>query len=347
MLSLHQLWPDAPIYTAAYEPSKFPEFAGLDVRPTWLNRVPLAKRKHQLFTLPRAWAFKSLNLGGYDVVLSSSSAESKYVRKGRALHICYCHTPIRYYWSDYDWYRQHPPFGWLNPLAGAVLPLLLPYLRRMDYRAAQQVDYFIANSKHVQTRIKQYYHRESTVIYPPVNTQRFSVSSGEGEYFLVLGRQVAYKRLDLAVDAFNQLGLPLVVAGAGEEIKRQRARSNSNIRYLGRVPEAELPRLLSQAKALIYPQLEDFGIAPVEAMASGRPVIAYGAGGALETVIDGQTGVLFDQQTPAALAEAVRRFQSTRWDAAAIRAHAEQFDEAVFKRAMKEFVIAKYTERAT
>lgn len=346
-MSLHQIWPEAPIYTAAYTPEKFPEFKGLDVRPTWLNLIPLAKRKHQLFTIPRAWAFKSLNLSQYDLVVSSASAESKYVRTGSALHVCYCHTPIRYYWSDYDWYREHPPFGALNPLAAVALPLLIPLLRRMDFRAAQRVDYFVANSKHVQDRIKKYYGRDSIVIYPPVSTNRFKVAAGEGEYFLVLGRQVAYKRLDLAVDAFNQLGLSLVVAGEGEEIRRQQARSQGNIRYVGRVPESDLPQLLSKAKALIYPQLEDFGIVPVEAMASGRPVIAYGAGGALETVVDGKTGVLFAEQTPSSLIAAVERFNSLKWDSAAIRKHAEKFDEKVFKSELKKFAEQKLAERST
>ncbi|HSH31607.1 MAG TPA: glycosyltransferase, partial [Candidatus Saccharimonadales bacterium] len=218
LLDFHRLWPEAPIYTAAYEPVKFPEFRGADVRPTWLNRIALAKKKHQLFSIPRAWAFQSLDLSDYDLVLSSSSAESKYVRTGRkTLHICYCHTPIRYYWSDYDWYRQNPPFGALNPVAKAVLPLLIPFLRRMDYRAAQKVDVFIANSVNVQDRIKKYYGRDCVVIYPPVSTTKFKTAEGAGKYYLVLGRQVAYKRLDLAVDAFNELGLPLVVAGTGEE----------------------------------------------------------------------------------------------------------------------------------
>lgn len=346
VLLLHELWPEAPIFTAAYIPEKFPEFAGADVRPTWLNRIGLAKRKHQLFTIPRAWAFKSLDLSDYDIVISSSSAESKYVKTGpKTTHICYCHTPIRYYWSDYDWYRKNPPFGWLNPVAAAVLPMLIPFLRRMDYKAAQKVDYYIANSRHVAARIKKYYHRDSTVIYPGVSIDKFKPSNKEGEYYLVVGRQVAYKRLDLAVDAFNELGLPLIVAGAGEEIAKQKQRSKANISFLGRVSDEELIRLYAGAKAVLFPGEEDFGIVPVEAMASGRPVIAYGKGGVLETVVDGKTGIIFNDQTAAGLIEAVKKCEGMKFDAGECRTQAEKFDEKVFKQKIKKFVDSHLEKR--
>jgi glycosyltransferase involved in cell wall biosynthesis len=339
VLALHEIWPEAPIYTAAFIPEKFPEFADADVRTTWLDRIALAKKKHQLFSLPRAWAFKSLNLSAYDVVISSSSAESKYVKTGRqTIHICYCHTPIRYYWSDYDWYRKHPPFGALNGLAGTLLPLMIGGLRRMDYRAAQKVDYFIANSANVQARIKQYYHRDSAVIYPPVATQRFKTPHHAKDYYLIVGRQVAYKRLDLAVDAFNQLGLPLKVAGVGEEVARQQPRSNANIEYLGRVSDAELTKLYAGAKAFIFPPEEDFGITPVEAMAAGCPVVAYAKGGALEYVVEGETGTFFAEQTPASLIEAIKRCEKLTFSDAKLRAHAATFDQSVFIKKIKKFV---------
>jgi glycosyltransferase involved in cell wall biosynthesis len=345
VLELHKLWPEAPIYTAAYSPEKFPEFAEADVRTTWLNRIDLAKRKHQLFSLPRAWAFKSLNLSDYDIVISSSSAESKYVRTGpKTLHICYCYTPIRYYWSDYDWYRQHPPFGKLNGVAKFMLPGLIGPLRRQDYAAAQKVDRFIGISKAVQERIKRYYKRDSELVYPPVRTDMIKPSTHQGSYYLMLGRQVAYKRLDLAVDAFNELGLPLKVAGTGEELSVQKPRSKGNIEYLGRVSDEELPELLAGAKAFIFPPEEDFGIAPVEAMAAGRPVIAYGVGGAAETVVEGKTGVFFHEQTPEALIEAVKRFEGMKWDHGAIRAQAEKFSEEAFRRKMGGFVEEAWAE---
>lgn len=340
--ALHELWPEAPIFVGAYDPSKFPEFKDADVRPLWLNRFKLAKRKHQLFTIPRAWAFKSLDLSEYDLVISSSSAESKYVKTGpNTVHICYCHTPIRYYWSDYDWYRNNPPFGLLNPLAWVILPILLPLLRRMDYKAAQKVDYFVANSQNVRKRIRKYYDRDADVIYPPVNTKDLKPSAKLGEYFLVLGRQVAYKRLDLAVEAFNKLGLPLVVAGDGEEINRQKPKSNDNIQYLGRVTDAKKAELMTSAKAFIFPAEEDFGIVLVEAMAAGRPVLAYDKGGATESVIDGTTGILFNEQTADSLIDAIEKFNKTKFSPSVIRKHAEKFDEQVFKTKIRQLVADK------
>ena len=343
--SLHKIWPDAPIFTAAYTPEKFPEFAEADVRPTWLNKIPLAKKKHQLFSIPRAWSFKSLNLSDYDVVISSSSAESKYVKTGpNTVHICYCHTPIRYYWTDYDWYRQNPPFGKLNWLAKLVLPLLIGSLRRMDYKAAQKVDYYIANSNNVKGRIKKYYDRDSEVIYPPVSTNRFSRPRKVGDYYMVHGRQVAYKRLDLAIDAFNKLGTPLTVSGTGEEINRQKPRSKDNIQFLGRVSDEKLEQLYSEAKGFVFPPEEDFGIVPVEAMSAGCPVIAYKKGGALEYVVEGKTGIFFDKQTPDTLISTIKRFESMKFDEKEIRTHAKQFDESVFTEKIKKFVADKIAQ---
>ncbi len=337
--ALHQMYPEAPIFTAAYTPERFPEFASADVRPTWLDRVPLAKRYHQLFSIPRALAFRGLNLRDYDIVISSSSAESKYVRTGSdTLHICYCHTPIRYYWSDYDWYLSHFPIQWLQWLVRIIMPLIIGPLRRMDFRYAQGVNKFIANSVNIKKRIKQYYGRDSEVIYPPIDVDKFTSKTGVGDYYLIIGRQVAYKRLDLAVDAFNQLGLPLKVSGAGEEIERQRPRAKSNIEFLGRVPDEQLQGLFHGAKAFIFPPEEDFGMVPIEAMANGVPVIAYGKGGALEYVVEGETGLLFAEQTVDALVGAVRKFNPAKFDSKVIRRHAEKFSTERFKREMKAFV---------
>lgn len=216
LFELHRMYPDAPIYTAAYVPEKFPEFAYADVRPTWLDRVPLAKTRHQFFPVLRALAFWSVKLRGYDVIISSCSAESKYVRSDtRAVHICYCHTPIRYYWSDYDWYLKHPPFGRLNFLAQIALPILIGPLRWFDLRRAKAVDVYLANSGVVADRIKRYYHRDSQVVFPPIDTAQFAdIQRDPQDYYLIVGRQVAYKRLDLAIDVFNELGLKLKVVGA-------------------------------------------------------------------------------------------------------------------------------------
>jgi len=345
LLEMHRLYPDAPIYTAAYTPEKFPEFAAADVRPSWLNRIGLAKTKHQLFPLARAWTFRSLNLSNYDIVLSSCSAESKYVRTGpRTMHVCYCHTPVRYYWSDYEWYRANPPFGRLNWLVKGLLPLMIGTLRRIDYRGAQGVDRFIANSKYVAARIEKYYDKDSTVIYPPVNVEQYQVSRERGDYYLIVGRQVAYKRLDLAVDAFNELGLPLKVAGTGEEIAKHRGRAKANIEFLGRVPDEALPDLYGRAKAFVFPAEEDFGIVPVEAMANGTPVIAFGVGGATETVVEGETGTFFTERTGASLAAAVRKFETMSFDPDVIRQRAERFSQEVFRRELGRFVKEQWEE---
>ncbi|MDQ4143830.1 MAG: glycosyltransferase [Actinomycetota bacterium] len=221
--------------------------------------------------------------------------------------------------------------------------MLLPWLRRWDFNQAQKVDVFVANSHNVRARIRRYYARDALVVYPPVNTARLAqVEEPQGRYYLVLGHQVAYKRLDLAVDAFNELGLPLLVAGDGEEIARQRLRAKPNISFRRFVPEAELPRLYGDAIALIFPGEEDFGIVPVEAMAVGTPVIAYGRGGAAETVIHGQTGSLFSEQSVEALARAVSAFDPDRFDRDSLRKHAAQFSAERFSRDFKALVDEEY-----
>jgi len=346
LYELHRMYPEAPIYTTAYIPQKFPEFADAEVHTTFLNWIPFLRRKHQLFPIFLGTPMKTFDMSEYDLVISSCAAEAKYVRTGkRTLHICYCHTPVRYYWTDYEWRLHNMPFGWLNWLARVVFPLMVGPLRRIDYAAAQKVDLFVANSEHIKRRIKQYYHRDSTVIYPPIETQELEKTpSGARDYYLIVGRQVASKRLDVTVDAFNELGLPLKVAGVGEEIARQRARAKANIEWLGRVSDAERNRLMAGAKGFVFPPEEDFGMVPLEAMAAGAPVIAFNGGGAPEYVTDGETGVLFNEQTGLALAAAVRRFETLKFDEKLVRARAGQFDTAVFRKRMKNFVDQHWVE---
>jgi glycosyltransferase involved in cell wall biosynthesis len=343
------MYPEAPIYTSAYIPEKFPEFAKADVRTTFLDKIPWLKHKHQLFPIFLGLPFKTLNMDEYDLVISSCAAEAKYVRtKPSTLHICYCHTPVRYYWTDYEWRLHNLPFGRLNWLARIVFPLVVGLLRRIDYAAAQQVGVFIANSKHIRARIKQYYHRDSTVIYPPIDTQGLlRAPVGPRDYYLIVGRQVAAKRLDVAVDAFNELGLPLKVVGAGEELDRQRPRAGRNIEFLGRVSDEERNRLFAGAKGFVFPPEEDFGMVPLEAMAAGTPVIAFNKGGAPEYVTDGETGVLFDEQTGEALAAAVRRFEAMAFDEKVLRARAKEFDVAVFRERIRGFVDAEWDKFAS
>lgn len=347
VLALHKLWPDAPIFVGGYARERFPEFADADVRLVNLTKLRIATRRHQLFSIPRAIAFRLLDLSDYDVVISSCSAESKYIRTGRAIHICYCLTPTRYYWSQYAWHVDNFPIHGLRWLVRRVLPIVVGPLRRMDYRAAQRVDRFVAISRAVQQRIRAYYQRDSTLIPPPVAVDRFTVDRTPEGYFLVVGRQVAYKRLDIAVDAFNALGLPLKVVGMGEEIEVQQRRARPNVEFLGRVTDDELRALYGGARALIFPQDEDFGIVAVEAMASGVPVIAFAAGGALDTVVDGTTGVLFDEQSPEALVAAVLRFDLAAFDPIAIRAAALAFGEDRFAEQMRTLVRDAWEEAAS
>lgn len=341
LYQLHQLYPDAPIFTSVYEPEALPMFDKADVRTTWLQKLPF-RRKHQLYALLRPWAFRSLDLSEFDVVLTSSSAESKQVRvRPGAVHICYCNTPIRYYWSHYQEYRADPGFGPLNPLVRLVLPLVVKPLRWLDYRAAQRVTYFIANSNTIKDRIKKYYRRDSAVIWPPADLERFAKPKGHNlprRGFLAVGRQVPYKRIGLAVAACTKLNLPLTVIGRGSEHEKLKAMAGPSVTFLNDVPDDAIASYFHQAEALIFPSEEDFGILPVEAMAAGCPVIAYGVGGARDTVVEGKTGLFFERQTVTALEKTLQNFSRRHFDEAALVKHAAAFSNDRFRYEIESFV---------
>ncbi len=344
VLAFHEIFPDAPIYTSVFIPEEFPQLAAARVETSFLQKIPVLKRKHQMFPLLRTIAFERFDFSEYDVVLSSSHAESKGIITGpRTLHICFCHTPIRYYWSGYHYYLKYPQFGFLNALIRILMPYLSSYLRLWDRLAADRVDLFIANSVNVAERIRKYYRRDATVINPPVDTSWIKPSDKPGEYFLAVGRIIPYKRLDVAVRAFNSLGLPLNVVGTGSELGRLREIAKPNVKFLGRVSDDELADLYSRCIALIFPPEEDFGITPLEAMAAGKPVIAYRAGGAVETVIEGKTGIFFDRQDPEALIEAVKRLKPEDFDPAVLVEHAKKFDVLVFKEKIRDFVYSQWS----
>jgi glycosyltransferase involved in cell wall biosynthesis len=336
--ALHDIYPSAPVYTSIYAPNHMPSFyRQWKIRTSFMQRMPAVAHRHQMYLPLYPLAFEQFNLSQYKVVLSSSSAFAKgVITDVNTLHICYCHTPMRFVWN----YRNYIAGENLSKLARIVLPAVLNYVRLWDEISAQRVDAYIANSQVVARRIRKRYGREATVINPPVNTKLYHPEAGgrHGDYFLVVSRMIPYKRLDVAIDAFSKLNLPLKVVGKGRQETLLRARAGSNIQFAGPVPDAELKKLYANCRAFIFPGEEDFGITPLEAQASGRPVIAYGAGGALETVVPGRTGEFFPEQTPAALAEVIRRFNDDDYDPAVIRRHAESFDVEVFKRRIAEFV---------
>jgi glycosyltransferase involved in cell wall biosynthesis len=339
VLALHRAYPDAPIYTSVFNPGRLPEFAGLDVRTSFLQRIPLARHKHQLFPTLRTLAFESFDLSQYDVVISSASAEAKgVITKPETLHVCYLHTPTRYYWSDYARYRNDTGFGVLSPLVRLVMPGIVEKMRLWDFAAAQRVDRFIANSSYVAQRTQKYYRRDAAVIHPPIDTTRFSIYDGPKRGFVTMSRLVPYKKIDLAVRACTQLNLPLTVIGEGSELEKLKTLAGPTITFAGRLNDEQAAQAIREASAFIFCAEEDFGIVPLEAMASGVPVIAYAKGGALETVVDGVTGAFFADQTVESLVATLKSFDPKRYQPAKIRAHADSFDQTLFIKNIQKYV---------
>jgi glycosyltransferase involved in cell wall biosynthesis len=330
------MFPDAPVYTSMYWPEAMPPaYREWDIRTTWMDRLPGIYRHHQPYLLLYPLAFGGLDLSGYDLVISNKSAFCLGVKTAPdTRHVCYCLTPTRFVWNLSTYVDRE---GAGAPARQMVRPFL-GTLQRWERAAADRVDAFVGISREVQRRIQRTYGRESAIIYPPVNTDRFAPVGEHGDYFLIVSRLIPYKRIDLAVQAFNELGLQLWIGGEGRDRLRLEAIAGPNIRFLGRVPDEKLGSLLAGCRAFVFPGLEDFGITPVEAMAAGRPVIAYAGGGALDSVVEGETGVFFHEQTPAALAAAVRCFDEQSFSPATIRAHAERFDVRVFKARMQAFI---------
>lgn len=342
---LQEIYTQAPTYTLFYDANKLKTFQNKKIITSFLQKMPWAVKKYQMYLPLMPTATESYDLMDYDVIISSSSAFAKgVITRSNTLHICYCHTPTRYLWSDTHRYVEELHY---NKLIKKFIPLVLTRLRQWDRLAADRVDYFIASSKNVAKRIKKYYRRESTVIYPPVETEKFKISDRIGDYFLIGGRLVAYKRYDLAIEAFNHLKIPLKIFGEGPERQKLEKMSKSNIEFLGKVSQEKLVELYSQAQAFIHPQIEDFGITAVESMASGRPVIAFAAGGALETIVEGKTGRFFDEQSWEALADAVIRLQKEKYSPKEIKLHAEKFRVDRFKKEITDFVNGHYQKLET
>lgn len=337
LLCLHQLFPEAPLYTAVYDAEKASWAKVFEVIPSFMQKIPLAKNHHELFPWLTPLAFESLDFSSYDVVISITSAEAKgIITKPETLHICYCLTPTRYLWSHVKEYTL--PF-WLQ--------FLRSKLRIWDQVASSRPDYYLAISKNVATRIKKYYRREAKVIYPGVDLKKWQMVKGKwqiGKYYLIVSRLVPYKKIDLAVKVFNKLKWPLVVVGTGSEENKLKKLAKKNIRFLGHLTDEEILSYYQNCQALIFPGEEDYGLTVLEAQACGRPVIAYQAGGALETIKKGQTGEFFFPQTEKALEEALRKFNRKKYAKSACRRQAEKFQKKAFEKKFKSAIIKLWHE---
>jgi glycosyltransferase involved in cell wall biosynthesis len=333
------LFPGAPVYTSIYWRERMPAaYRQWPTRVSFMDRLPGVYRHHQPYLPLYPLAFERFDLAGFDLVLSNKSGFCHGVRQAAgAVHVCYCLTPTRYVW-DFDAYAEREGLGLAARLA---LRPMLGWLRRWDLAAARRVNHFIAISSEVQRRIARFYGRESVIIHPPVDTLRFSApaaQAGPGSYYLSLGRLIPYKRVDLAVQACTALNLPLLVGGDGRDRGRLERMAGPTVKFLGRVPDVELPALVAGCRAFIFPGLEDFGIAPVQALAAGRPVIALAGGGALDIVQDGANGLLFDTPETASLCAALERFERLRFDAEILRRSAARFDRARFAEQLRDYL---------
>lgn len=336
--AIHELYPEAPIYTSYISPEWRKKLDGAEIRTGYLQNYPKLRK---FLPILRQWWFSHLDLSEFDIIISSSGAEAKGVKKSRndQVHINYCHAPTHYYWSRYETYLKEPGFGKFNWLARLGLKLLVIPMRKWDYKATQGPDVLVANSTHIKNEIKKYYDRDSVVVHPPVDIDRFIPKSlHDRSGYVITGRQVPYKRVDLAIRACNELERELTVIGNGPEHKKLMNIAGKTIKFLSKVSDNELPNYFQKSSAFIFPGLDDFGIVPVEAMASGCPVIAYRAGGATDTVKENITGVFFDQQSVESLKNAILDFERRRFTQDRIVAQSQLFSKEIFNKKMSELV---------
>ena len=360
-----KLYPDADLFTLLHIPGKVsPEIESHPIHTSFIQKLPFAKSKYRYYLPLMPFAIETFDLNKYDLILSSSHCVAKSVKPGpNSLHICYCHTPMRYIWDQFNQYFGRGKSSWLS---ATVMKLLRPWLQRWDVKTSRRVNYFIANSRHVKKRIKKYYGKEATIIHPPVDTELFTPDNTENkeDYFLIVSAFAPYKRLDLAVEAFNQMGLPFFIIGEGQDSKRLKEMAKPNIQFEGWLDNSQIRSHFARCRAFVFCGEEDFGITLLEAQAMGRPIIAFGRGGALETVIpDNQTwtpeteipksstsqptGVFFYEQTTEALINAIQHFETieSQFDSNAIRTHALKFDVSVYTKRMQKLIDEEVKKR--
>ncbi len=345
VLAMHEAFPDAPVYTAIYNKDKMPSFREINVRTSRLQKFPsIIRNYHKLFPTLAVKAMRKLDLDEFDIILTSSYLHGHQVTKTRKdqVVINYCHTPPRYYWSHYDEYRKDPGYGKLNPFVRALMPIMVPHQRALDIRAAEKVDVFIANSTETQQRIAQYYLRRSIVIHPPVDTRRFVPSKERGVHYITSGRQLPYKRHDIAVNAATALGAKLYVFGDGPMHNKLVEMAGPTVEFrqdrFGDASDAELERILTTARGFIFPAEEDFGIVTVEALAAGTPVIGLAKAGTLDIVEDGVSGILFKEQSVYDVMEAMKKLEKTKFSAAVLSQKAKRFDKTLFINKIRKVV---------
>jgi glycosyltransferase involved in cell wall biosynthesis len=331
-LQLHKMYKEAPIFCSIFDKEKHKEFLDTTIVTSIIDSLPFSKQKHQFYLGLMPQAYEAFDLSEFDIVVSSSHSCAKgIITKPSTLHICYCHSPMRYAWDNWQEYIQNYN---TNRIVKSIAKRKMHKIRMWDRLSAERVDYFIANSNTTKRRIKKYYNKESTVIHPSIDCSKYKIAEKSKGYFLAVGRLTPYKKFDLIIETFNKIGLPLKIVGSGGDQERLKAMAKGNIEFLGYTEEKELKKLYSECEALIFPQVEDFGLTPLECMASGRPVIALKEGGALDTIIQDKTGVFFNKQTPEDLKKAIKYYQDNKkkFKKSQIRAHAENFDKKEFKK---------------
>jgi len=334
LLTMHEMWPDAPLFTAVYDKKSAKWADVFSVKPSFLQKIPLANKHHQWLSLFTPTAFGSFDFSGFDLVISVTSSEAKFIKLPPSCkHVCYCLTPTRYLWSQHTLYES-------QGIAGKILKITSPLSRMQDFKKSQQIDCYIAISSYIKQQVYKYYQRESETVYPPVDKYQGNdiIKPPAENYYLVVSRLVPYKRIDLAVKACSSLHRSLVVVGQGPEKKNLQCMSGHDIIFTGHLTERELAGYYMNCKAVLFPGLEDFGIVPVEAQAYGRPVIAYGKGGVRDTVVEGKTGIYFSQQTTASLSKAILEFEKLSFDEAVCRKQAEKFSKTIFINKFKKII---------